>query len=901
LVVLCPLALLAGALSVPQAAQAQACELEPQAACFGLESVEATLSAPAGSAHPATRAGAHPDLTLTFEVKTDPESDPNPVGLKDSWAATRNIRFELPPGFVGDPNVLGPPQQCTAAELSRGIAAECPNGSQVGVSKIFAHDLNSAFTEPVYMMQPPGGDVVARLGTVAGTFPTFIDFKVRSESDYGIVAEIVDATAEGRLIRVETRTWGIPAHESHDTERCTPGEVFVEGCIVSEPRPPGSLPLPFLSNPTRCNAPLSLSASVASWPFPDVFDTKSVAFPPIKDCEKLPFGPDLSIAPTNRRAGAPTGLDVTLRVPRPEGFDVLEPSQTRDVKVLLPAGVAINPGAADGLDTCSESEVKFGERVAARCPDAAKVASVELDVPALPRRMKGAFYLREPEPGNLFRVWVVADDLGAHVKLPGELEVDEQSGQITSVLLDLPQFPLREAKLFFPGGSRAPLVNPPACGTHATEWEFVPWSGTPPAKGASPMTIDEGCEGLGGFSPQLSAGTTNLSAGKYSPFLFTLTRADGEQNPERIDITLPQGLAAKLAGVPRCEGAAAASGNCPPASQIGIIRAASGYGVAPLWVPQPGKDPTAFYLGGPYKGAPFSAIAVVPAQAGPFDLGEIVVRSAIEIDPRTAQASVKSDPIPQIIEGIPIPARTIHVLLDRPNFALNPTGCKEKEIVATVTSSEGATASPSARFQAVDCASLRFKPKLSFRLFGATHRGTHPKLRAVLRTRPGDANIAKAVVALPSSEFLDQGHIKTVCTRVQFAAEQCPLGSIYGQARAISPLLDKPLVGPVYLRSSNNPLPDLVVALKGEVEVDLVGRIDSVRGGIRTTFAAAPDAPVSKFVLTMQGGRKGLLINSRNLCKAPGFADVDLDAQNGKSAEQRPPLKSSCGKTKRAR
>jgi hypothetical protein len=890
-------ALIAVALCAPAPAGAEECELQPRAACFGLEKLEATLSAPAGSAFGANQAGAHPDLTLTFEVKQDPETKPNSFGLKDSYAVTRHIRFELPAGFVGDPNVLGAPQQCTAAELAKGIGAECPNGSQVGVSKIFAYELNSVFHEPLYMMAPPGdSDVVARLGTVAGIFPTFIDFKVRSEFDYGITAEITDATAEGRLIRVETKTWGIPAHKSHDTERCTPGEVFVEGCIVSEPRPPGSLPLPFLSNPTRCNAALSLSASVASWPFPDLFDTKSVPFPPISGCEKLPFGPNLSIAPTNRRAGAPTGLDVTLRVPRPEGFDVLEPSQTRDVKVVLPAGVAINPGAADGLDTCSESEVKFGERVAAQCPDAAKVASVELDVPALPRRMKGAFYLREPEPGNLFRVWVVADDLGAHVKLPGELEVDEQTGQITSLLLDLPQFPLREAKLLFKSGFRAPLVNPPTCATHTSEWEFVPWSGTPPAKGTSQMTIDEGCEGLGGFSPKLSAGTTDPAAGRHSPFLFTLTRSDGEQNPERIDITLPTGLAAKLAGVPRCEGAEAASGNCPPASQIGVIRAASGYGVAPLWVPQPGKDPTAFYLSGPYKGAPFSAVAVVPAQAGPFDLGEIVVRSSIHVDPTTAQASVSSDPIPQIIEGIPIPSRTIHVFLDRPNFVLNPTGCKQKQIEATVTSSQGAIANPSSPFQATDCAALAFKPKLSLNLKGGTQRGDHPALRAVLKTRPGDANIAKTVVALPRSEFLDQAHIKTVCTRVQFAADQCPAGSIYGRARAISPLLDQALEGPVYLRSSDNLLPDLVIALDGEIEVDVVGRIDSIRGGIRTTFASVPDAPVSGFVLNMQGGKKGLLINSRNLCKAPARVDVDLDAHNGKSADSRPLLASSCRK-----
>jgi hypothetical protein len=884
LAVLSPLILI-GALSAPQAVRAQECELEPRAACFGLESVQAALST--------TQAGAHPDLTFTFEVKQDPATEPNNFGLKNSYAETRNVIFELPPGLVGDPNVLGFPQQCTAAELSQGPAALCPNGSQVGRTRIFAYDLNSTFTEPVYMMVPPGGDVVARVGFIAGLFPTFIDFTVRSESDYGLVAKILDASAEASVVRIEATTWGVPADPAHDTERCTPGEAF-DGDVICPPRPPGSRPLPFFTNPTHCGEPLAMSVSAASWPFPKAFDTKTAPFPPISGCNKLPFGPDLTIEPTNRRAGAPTGLDVTVRLAGPDGVDVLEPSQMRDIEVTLPAGMVINPGSADGLDTCSEDQVKFGTREPSQCPDAAKIAGFEADIPALPRRLKGAIYLREPEPGNLFRVWVVADDLGAHVKLPGELEVDKQTGQITSVLADLPQAPQRETKLIFKSGFRAPLVNPPTCGTHTSEWEFAPWSETPSVNGRSPMQITEGCEGLGGFSPRLSAGTTDPAAGKHSPFLFTLTRQDGEQNPERIEITLPQGLAAKLAGVPRCEGTDAATGNCPPASRIGVIKAASGYGTTPLWVPQPGKDPTAFYLSGPYKGAPFSSVAVVPAQAGPFDLGDIVVRSAIDVDPTTAQASVRSEPIPQIIEGIPIPSRAIHVHLDRPDFALNPTGCKMKAIDATVTSSQGAVAHPSSPFQATDCASLGFKPKLSLRLKGGTRRGDHPRLKAVLTTRPGDANIAKTVVALPRSEFLDQAHIKTVCTRVQFAAEQCPHGSIYGRARAISPLLDNPLEGPVYLRSSDNLLPDLVIALDGEIEVDVVGRIDSIRGGIRSTFAAVPDAPVSKFVLEMQGGKKGLLINSRNLCKAPGQVDVDLDAHNGKTADQNSRLKTSC-------
>jgi hypothetical protein len=855
---------------------------------FGLEAVEASLST--------TQAGAHPDFTFAFEVKQDPSTSENAFGLKDSYAATRNIRFELPPGLVGDPNVLGLPQQCTAQGLATwGSGGGCPNGSQVGVTKIFAYELLRTFTEPVYMMVPPGGDVVARLGFVAGLYPTFVDLRVRSESDYGLVADVTNASAEARLIRAETTTWGVPADASHDAQRCTPKEAF-SGCVESDPRPAGSRPLPFMTNPTRCAVPLEMKVSASSWPLPDVFDTKTAAFPPISGCDKLSFGPDLAVEPTNRRASAPTGLDVTIRMPGPDGVEVLEPAEARDIKVTLPEGLAINAGSADGLGTCSVEQVGFGTREPSRCPDAAKLASTEFDIPALPRRMKGAIYLREPEPGNPYRIWVVADDLGAHVKLPGQLQVDKATGQISSVVLDIPQVPVRETKLLFKSGFRAPLVNPSTCGTHFTDWRFTPWSGTPPVAGRSPLRIDEGCDARG-FSPKLSAGTTDLGAGKHAPFVFTLTREDGEQNPAALDITLPKGLVATFAGVPRCAGAAAETGACPAGSRIGHVRAAIGYGAAPLWVPQsgPGKRPTAVYLGGPYKGAPFSIVAVVPRQAGPFDFGDEVVRSAIYVDPRTAQGTVRSDPLPQIIEGVPIAYRTIHVAVDRPNFTLNPTDCDPKSIDASVTSVQGAIAQPSSPFQVIHCAGLPFEPKLSFRLHGGTRRGAHPRLSAVLTPRPGDANIAKTVVALPRSEFLDQGHIKTVCTRVQFAANQCPVDSVYGQAKAISPLLDQPLEGPVYLRSSDNLLPDLVIALRGEVEVDLAGRIDSVRGGIRTTFESVPDAPVTKFVLTMQGGKKGLLVNSRNLCAAPASVDVKFDGQNGKSSDQRPRLSNSCG------
>jgi hypothetical protein len=869
------------------------CTLEPRTRCFGIESVEAALST--------TQAGGHPDVTFTFDIKKDPESEPNVFGLKNSYAATRNVRVELPPGLTGDPNVLGSSQQCPTEGLLGFTepGGGCPNGSQVGLTEVAVYGQRQIFVEPVYMMTPPGGDVVARLGFIGAIFPIFVDLRVRSESDYGLVADITDAPAVARLIRATTTTWGIPADPSHDTERCTPAQVL-HHCVASERRPPGSRAIAFMTNPTRCGVPLAMDVSASSWAFPDLFDEKSAPFPPIAGCEKLTFGPQLSTEPTSHRAASPTGLDVTIRLPGPDGANVLEPSEARDIRVDLPEGFVTNASSADGLSTCSVQQVRFGERVNAECPDAAKLASAEFDIPALPRRMKGAIYLREPEPGNPFRIWVVADDLGAHVKLPGQLEVDKQTGQIHSVVFDIPQFPVRETRLLFKSGFRAPLTTPESCGTFVTHSSFTPWSGTSPVESNSPAVITEGCD-TGGFAPALSAGSTDAAAGQHAPFLFTLTREDGEQNPAALSLSLPTGLVATLTGIPRCEGMAAETGKCPAGSRIGKVVTAVGSGPTPLWVPQAGKRPTAFYLGGPYKGAPLSTIAVVPAQAGPFDFGDEVVRNAIFVDPTTGQVSAKSDPLPQIIEGVPVAYRTIHVILDKPDFTLNPTSCREKFTTANLISPKGALATAISRFRASECAKLDFKrPSLSFRLFGGTHRGSHPKLRATLKMSRGGANIAATSVALPHSEFLDQGHIRTVCTRVQFAAKTCPEGSIYGTAVAKTPLFEEHLEGPVYLRSSSHELPDLVVVLKGPaslpVEVNLVGRVDSVNGGIRTTFEAVPDAPVTEFTLEMQGGAKGLLQNSTNLCAKAHRATAKFTAQNGKKVTLHPTMQASCHK-----
>jgi hypothetical protein len=403
-------------------------------------------------------------------------------------------------------------------------------------------------------------------------------------------------------------------------------------------------------------------------------------------------------------------------------------------------------------------------------------------------------------------------------------------------------------------------------------------------------------------APRLRAGTETPQAGAYSPFSLKLVREDGSQEVTGVESTLPQGLIAKVAGIPYCADAAIAAAaaktgaeeqanpSCPAASEVGTVEVGAGAGPTPIYVTGHA------YLAGPYKGAPLSLAIITPAVAGPFDLGDVAVRVALYVDPETAQIRAVSDPIPHILQGIPLDVRSVTMKLSRSRFTRNPTSCEELHFTGMATSLLGTTSALQQRFQVGGCAALPFKPKLALKLHGAPHRGAHPALKAILRMPEGGANIASAEVSLPRTELLDQGHLNNVCTRVQLSAHACPPDSVYGYARASTPLLDKPLEGPVYLGTGyGHKLPDLVADLNGQIEVLLHGKVDTdSAGGLRNTFEVVPDAPVSEFVLSLQGGKKGLLQNSTNICTHPQHASAIFSGQNGKSVELAPPLQIRC-------
>jgi hypothetical protein len=628
-----------------------------------------------------------------------------------------------------------------------------------------------------------------------------------------------------------------------------------------------------------------------------------------------------------------------------EGDFLAATSTLRDAKVTLPAGVSVNPAAANGRTACTAAQIGLTTPVGqpearfsgtpAACPDAAKIGSVEVESPLLkdepepgvqvPHILPGSIYLAQPyeNPFNsLLAIYIAISDpqTGVVVKLPGEVQADPVTGQLTATFKENPQLPFEDFELEFFGGPRAALRTPSTCGSYVSQSELTPWSG------GAPVTSSEGfpvTEGAGGGAcpttpqqqpnkPSFEAGTISPLAGSYSPFVLKLNREDGSQELGALNVTLPEGLTGKLAGTPYCldstlAAAEAKSGreeqahpSCPPASEVGTVTVGAGAGPLPLSVQ--GKA----YLAGPYKGAPLSLAIVTPAVAGPYDLGTVVVRSALEVNLFTAQITVHSDPLPKILKGIPLDIRSVTVQIGKPGFTLNPTSCEPMSITGEAISTLGQAAPLSSHFQAAGCKSLALKPKLKVSLKGATKRAGHPALKAVLTypTKGSYSNIARAQVGLPKSEFLDQGNLNKVCTQPELKTRTCPAKSIYGHAKAWTPLLEKPLEGPVFLGVGfGYKLPALVAELNGQIRVLLVSKVDTTKQkGLRSTFEAVPDAPVEKFVLEMKGGPKyGLLENSENICHKAQRASANFIGQNNKALHLQPTIANSCkvkGKTK---
>ncbi|HEY0318269.1 MAG TPA: hypothetical protein VGC49_08235 [Solirubrobacterales bacterium] len=884
-----------------------------------------------GEETPVRQSGEHPDLAaFNFDFNTIANTSPEGPRQKAPNENVRDLEVTLPPGFVGNPTAVG---ECTPAELSDGA---CPRSSQVGRIEmtLFPVQVNPGAEfgvahYPVFNMVHPRGAVADLAFSVVGN-PVHIKASLDAAHDYAIKTTVSDINESLPVFAQKLTLWGTPADHSHDWDRCTffgGLNVLPEEVLTTYPCPTNTPLKPFLTIPSQCDASHSSTIGhMDSWEHKGVFaPEQNYPSPPAEGCDKPRFEPDVSVHPTAKAANSPTGLDVHVLVPQNESANGLAAPPVKRMEVTFPEGMTVSPSFADGLTGCSSEQIGLGTNDLVACPDSSRIGTVDLSTPLLPEPLSGSIYLskqKENPFGTTFGMYLVVHDeeeRGVLVKIPGRLELDPTTGQIATIFDDVPQFPVEEFTLGFRSGPRAPLVTPQTCGKQTIGVEVTSW-----AQPDSPVDVSNDIdvtEGPGGspcpaslkdrpFGPKLEAGSVNPTAGNYSSFLFRVNRGDQDQEFNQIEARLPKGLLAKIAGVAECPDAALASISsaeesgrdelanpaCPASSQIGTVEVGMGAGTGPNFFA--GRT----YLAGPYKGAPLSLAVVVPALAGPFDLGSVAVRAAIHVDPEDAQVHVVSDPLPTILHGVLLRVRDVRVKMDRPESMINPTSCDPTSVDSRLTgtgegdgsSADNAVAELSNRFQLASCASLGFKPHLNLKLKGGTNRGDYPALTAVLKARKGDANIGRAAVTLPHSEFLAQNHIRTVCTRVQFAAHECPAGSIYGFAKATSPLLEAPLEGPVYLRSSDNPLPDLVASLDGRVHVDLVGRIDSINGGIRTTFAHVPDAAVSRFTLRMKGGKKGLLVNSRNLCGDVSRADVRFRGHNGKVSRSAPKVSDRC-------
>jgi hypothetical protein len=839
----------------------------PSWASFGVERFEAPLEEQGGA--PTTQAGSHPyELTasLAFAQHFDAEYQKSAGGagiLPDG--DPRDLEINLPAGVVVNPNATE--TRCTESQIESS-GDDCPASSAVGVATIDLGNILGVTSSPVYNMVAPSG-VPGDFAFDAEGIGAIIHIvgKVRSGGDYGLSGEVSNITQKAPVDNVSVTLWGDPSAASHDAERG--GCIFNSSlCLIPVER----VERPFLTVPGSCAGPLIATMTADSWQEPGIFSSAPpFAGAPITGCERLAFTPSIEAKPETEVADTPTGLSVDLKVPQDESVTGLAEASLREAVVTLPAGLSVSPAAANGLGACSEAQIGLNNAAKPTCPDSSKLARVKIVTPLLEAPLEGSLYLAQQgnagaaqgqNPyGSLFALYLVAEGSGTLIKLPGKVTLDQSTGQLSAHFGQdpvtgqfLPQLPFSELKMEFFGGPQATLVTPSSCGSYTTRTQLTPWSSPfsgPPATPQSGFSITSGC--AGGFAPSFSGGTSSNQAGGYSPFTVTFSRADGEQALQGIQVHTPPGLLGTLSHVPLCAEAQAQAGTCGSESQIGTVAVAAGAGADPFWI----TDGRA-YLTGPYRGAPFGLSVVVPAVAGPFNLGNVVVRAAIGVDPATAALTITSDPLPQIIEGVPLQIRTVSIDVNRPQFTFNPTSCTPSTIGATLQGAQGATAGPSAPFQAADCSLLPFHPGFEVSTAGHTSKAGGASLDVRVSSGAGQANIRSVAVSLPRQLPARLTTIQQACRDSVFDANPaaCPVGSQIGIAMALSPVLPVSLTGPAYLVSHGGAaFPDLVVVLQGDgVRLDLTGSID-IKGAITSsTFASIPDAPVRSFELYLPEG-----------------------------------------------
>ena len=888
----------------------------PAHAQFGIEPGTFQVRTTDAAGDELTQAGGHPNHTTDFTVRTRVDSR----GFTVPAGTLKDVRVELPPGFVGDPEAM---PKCDLADVNSPGQSTCPPNTQVGVidivQKLTPND-PVTFTShvPVYNAVTPRGQTAAFAFRFARD-TVIIDPQVRTEGDKGVTAVVRNVPA-GIIVYSQSLTlWGVPADPANDPDRYDPMTGLFGASAGIEPRP-------FLTNPFTCGVVPTTRIWLRSWEEPDRWvpageSTTSAT----TGCDQLTFEPSLDVAASSSAPDSPTGLTVDLATPQNDDPQGVSTPPLRTAEVTLPEGMSINPSSASGLEACADAQLGADRRDPVACPDASKIGTATAESPVLDGPLTGSVHVLsqasdDPASGKMFRLALVLENVerGLLFKLPGSVRADPGTGRLVATFEDNPQLPVERISVSLKAGPRAPLALPQDCGPRTVEARISSWGGQV-ANLADTIAVD--CQGGPGFAPGFRAGALYPAGGRFSPFVARLERPDGQRFLDGVTVELPTGIAARLRGVPLCSDAGMNAGACPAGSRVGTATVGAGAGPDPFYL---GGQPV--YLGGPYKGAPYSLSVVTRAIAGPYDLGTVVVRQALHVDRSDAHVTAVSDPLPTIVKGVPLRLRSVNVELDRPGFVVNPTSCAPKAVGATIRSVGGAQVARDTRFQAADCARLGFKPRLALRLTGRsqTRTGRHPGLRAGLTQRVAGASaMRRAVVRLPRSLALDPDNAQALCEFDDGSRDDlerhCPKGSIVGRARARTPLLERDLTGDVYFvknvrvdrRTGNaiRTLPKLVVALRGEIDINLVGTSSTAKDGrLVSTFATAPDAPVSRFGLVLRGGRNGILTVTRtragriDLCEKPRgqLAGVDLAGHNGKRVDRTVRVATPCA-TRKAR
>jgi hypothetical protein len=903
----------------------------------GLSAFSFSAATPAGEVD--AQAGDHPyEVTASFQFATAPGGNHEPKNIVANDGRleqdAKDVIVDLPPGFVGDTQVAA---QCTVSQLTtlqgpeKGLHGEtaCPPDSAVGSVKydfgnevLFAHSAPRITAPLIYNMVPEHG-YAAEFGLDVAKQAILL-FGTAVPSSHGYVLQVsspgIARTQLFELDGVSLTFWGVPAAGVHNALRGAPSTIS---------------PVGFLTNPVDCSAgPLTATAMSDTWQnpgrynpdgTPDLSDPAwrvrtTTVYPSITGCELLQFSPGIEVAPEVTRADEPTGVSVDIRVPQaPQLPPDLPTPPFKNVTVTLPSGLSISPSAGDGLQACTSEQIDLSSKLPSSCPEGSVLGTLQVTTPLLAEPLQGRIFLAAPgcdpcsnadaQDGNMFGVYLEIAGVGVVVKQHGAIYVNTATGQLTTRFREAPQLPVSDLLVHFKGGLRASLATPQACGQFTTTSDISPWSTpiTPDATPSSAFNVSwdgngAACPASIPFAPSFSAGTSNASAGQFSPLTLTFNREDREQDIAAIQVSTPPGLLGSLTGIPLCGEPQADLGTCSEASRIGSMTVAAGPGGHPFY------EKGSLYLTGPYKGAPFGLSIVVPTIAGPFNLGNVVVRSQVNVDRHTAALVVTSDPLPQILDGIPLRLRTANVTVERPNFIFNPTSCSLLHIQGTLTGAQGAVAHVAVPFAVSGCKGLGFAPKFSVYTQAHTSRANGASLDVKLAFPKGaESNIAHVKVELPKQLPSRLTTLQKACPAQTFEADPaaCPLGSVVGVAKAITPVLPVPLMGPAYFVShGGEAFPNLIVVLQGYgVRVDLIGNTFINKAGITSsTFTNVPDVQVSNFELYLPEGPGSALAANGSLCKQKLLLPSTFTAQDGAQLKENTPIKvTGCPKAKGAK